>query len=194
MLELASPLGPRVYQSIVSTNVTDAAGNHLASDYNWAFAILNGGPSDDDDDDGLANADELHYGTSPLVPDTDHDSGADGADRRRHRSIGSNLATATVDTRRTPVQVDLPSPESNGTSGVGVIVARPPVQIDLPSPDTAGVNSPGLYRAKPPVSVFVTNNPTAGPRAPNFKPQPTRSRSRTGGEGEDQWRAGARCG
>src|SRR2546428_10010550 len=38
-----------IYQGIITTNVTDAAGKHLATNFVWTFAILAGGPNDDDD-------------------------------------------------------------------------------------------------------------------------------------------------
>ena len=163
VIELSAPLGLGLYQGIITTNVTDAAGNHLASEYRWTFAILAGGPNDDDDGDGLTNAQELQLGSSPFVTDSDGDGWSDLDEFEN----GTNPADANSRPQQIflaypPVQIDLPSPEANGTSGVGVIVARPPVQIDLPSPEANGTSGVGLILARPQVQIDLPSPDTFG--------------------------------
>jgi hypothetical protein len=182
VLEFPSPLGLGLYQCVITTNVTDAAGNNLASEFHWTFAILAGGASDDDDGDGLSNADEMARGTNPFSTDTDGDGWSDLDEVENTTDPASTTsrpqqtflaypsvqvflpspdmagtAGAQVFVAQPPVQIDLPSPDTFGLSGVGIILARPPVEIELPSPDVAGTNSPGLFLAKPPVSIVITN-------------------------------------
>jgi hypothetical protein len=157
VLELSAPLVLGVYQGVITTNVTDAAGNHLANEFRWTFAILAGGANDDDDGDGLTNAEELaRYHTNPFAADSDGDgwSDADEVDN------GTDPLSANSRPQQTllaypPVQVLLPSPDTAGTAGAPVFVAQPPVQIDLPSPDTTGVSGVGITLAQPPVGILL---------------------------------------
>jgi hypothetical protein len=156
VIELSSPLGLGVYRATISSNVTDAAGNPLAGNYSWTFAILAGGPDDDDDNDGLTNAQELQLGSNPFLADSD----GDGWSALDEFENGTNPADANARPPMTlvaypPVLIDLPSPEANGTSGVGVILARPPLQIDLPSPDTFGNSGIAAVFAQPPVEILL---------------------------------------
>ena len=182
VIELSSPLGLGVYRATISSNVTDAAGNHLAGNYSWTFAILAGGPDDDDDGDGLTNAQELQFGSNPMAKDTDGDGWSDldefengtnltSANSRPQQIMlayppvavllqsadGAGTAGAPVFLAQPPLQIDLPSADSFGNAGVAAVFAQPPVQVLLPSPDTAGTNSLGLFLAQPPVSILRTN-------------------------------------
>lgn len=188
VLEWPTPLGLGVYQGIITTNVTDAAGNHLEGEFHWTFAILTGGPNGDDDADGLTNADEIALVTNPFNADTDGDGWSDldevenDVDPTSPKSRPQQILLAFPPVRielpspeangssgvgivlaRPPVTVDLPSAEANGTSGTGIILARPPIQIDLPSPEADGTSGVSLLVGKPPVSVIISNTVPVGP-------------------------------
>ena len=163
VLEFASPLGLGVYQCVITTNVTDAAGNHLATEYRWTFAILAGGATDDDDGDGLSNAEELARGTNPVSTDTDGDAWSDLDEVEN----GTDPLSANSRPQQTllaypPVEVLLPSPDTAGTAGTPVFLAQPPVQIDLPSPDTSGLSGVGITLAQPPVQVLLPSQDMDG--------------------------------
>jgi hypothetical protein len=180
VIELSSPLGLGVYQCIITTNVTDAAGNHLVNEFRWTFAILTGGPGDDDDGDGLTNLLELQLGSNPFVVDSDGDGWSDldefengtsltDANSRPQQTLlayppvalllqspdGAGTAGASVFLAQPPLQVDLPSPDAAGVAGVGLVVAHPPVQIDLPSADTFGNSGVAAMFAQPPVGILL---------------------------------------
>lgn len=163
VIELSAPLGLGVYQATISSNVTDAAGNPLAGNYSWIFAILAGGPDDDDDNDGLTNAQELAFGSNPFAADSDGDGWSDLDEFEN----GTNPADANARPPMTlvaypPVEISLPSPDAAGTAGAPVFVAQPPAQIDLPGPDAAGVAGVGLVIAYPPVQIDLPSQDTFG--------------------------------
>ncbi len=162
-LEFPAPLGLGIYRATISSNVTDAAGNHLLGNYSWTFAILAGGPDDDDDNDGLTNTQELAFDSNPFVADTDGDGWSDLDEFEN----GTNPADANARPPMTlvafpPVQIDLPSPDAAGTAGVGLVLARPPLQIDLPSPDTFGNAGVGIVLARPPLEIDLPSPDAAG--------------------------------
>ena len=193
VIAFPSALSLGVYRGVLTTAIADVAGNHLATNVAWTFALLTGGPDGDDDGDDVSNAEEIAHGTNPFLADTDGDGWSDrveiddGTDPLNPASRPNTTfvarpplqleipspevnGTAGVGTfvARPPVLIDLPSQETFGNAGVGVFLARPPVLIDLPSADTSGVAGFGLFLAKPPVSVLIGTN-AASPALPLAK-------------------------
>ncbi len=156
VIELSAPLGLGVYRATISSNVTDAAGNLLAANFAWTFAVLAGGPDDDDDGDGLTNAQELEFGSNPFVADSDGDGWSDldefenGTDPNDSGARPMQLVLAYP-----PVAILAQSPDMAGTAGAAVFLAQPPVQIDLPSPDTFGNAGAATVFAQPPVELLL---------------------------------------
>jgi hypothetical protein len=70
VISFPGPLSLGVYRGVVSTKVSDLAGNRLATNFTWSFAILSGGPDDDQDGDDVTNGEELQRGTNPFLADT----------------------------------------------------------------------------------------------------------------------------
>lgn len=155
------PVG--VYRGVITPAVADMAGNHLTNEFRWTFARLAGGPNGDDDEDGLTNQDELQRGLNPLLTDSDGDGWADGDEvDNSSNPLDRNSRPSMTFVAHPPVLIDLPSPETFGTSGVGVIVARPPVAIDLPSPEANGTSGIGIVVARPPVQIDLPSPETFG--------------------------------
>jgi hypothetical protein len=156
VLEFPSPLGLGVYQCVITTNVTDAAGNHLAREFRWTFAILGGGPNDDDDSDGLTNEQELQLGTNPFLADSDGDGWEDGVEVADGKNpLNSNSRPVTTIVASPPLQIVLPGVDETGQPGEGTVVANPSLQITLPGVDETGVLGPGAYFAFPPLQIFL---------------------------------------
>jgi len=166
VLSFTAPFPLGIYRVSVTTAVADLAGNHPTNNFQWRFAILSGGPNDDDDSDGLTNAQELQLGSNPFVSDSDGDGWSDLDEFENGTNpTDGNVRPQQIFLAYPPLQIDLPSPEANGTSGVGVIVARPPLQIDLPSPDAFGNAGVGIILALPPVQIDLPSpeaNGTSG--------------------------------
>ena len=97
------------------------------------FGVFPSGADGDDDNDDLTNADELFkYGTNPFAADTDGDGWIDG--------IEANDGTDPL------------NPASHPSA---TYLAAPPVQIELISDDTAGTSGNTLVIGQPPVSVKI---------------------------------------
>lgn len=156
VVEFASGLGLGVYQAVVTTNATDAAGNRLQSPHTWTFAVLAGGPDDDDDGDGLTNQQELTLGSNHFLTDSDGDGWSDLDEFENGTSpIDANVRPQMIFLARPRVETLLPSPDMAGTAGVPVFLARPPVLIDLPSPDAFGSAGTAVVFANPPVEILM---------------------------------------
>ena len=162
-LSFGKPLPYGLYRATLSTNLTDAAGNALTNALSWTFWVLAGGPDGDDDNDGLTNAQEVALGTDPLNPDTDGDGWSDGDEVANGSSpLDPNSRPKLTFVAQPPVQIDLPSPDTFGTSGVGLVIAQPPVEVCLPSPETVGVTGVGVVLAQPAVSIDLPSPETSG--------------------------------
>jgi hypothetical protein len=155
-LTFSQPLAQGLYRAIISTNLTDAAGNALTNAISWTFWVLAGGPDGDADHDDLSNAQEVALGTDPLNPDTDGDGWPDGvevADGKDPLDPHSHPQMMIV--AQPPVQIVLPGPDETGGPGAGTLVANPPVEVVLPGQDESGAPGAGTLVAQPPVEVIL---------------------------------------
>jgi hypothetical protein len=156
VIQFPSELAQGVYRGVLTPEVRDAAGVHLAGRYSWRFAVLPGGPGADEDFDAMSNVEELRFGSNPFLDDSDGDGWSDldeyqaGTDPNEPGTRPRPLFVA-----RPLVQVSIPSLETEGVAGLPVFLARPPLQIDLVSPDTFGLASSGITLGRPGVSIEV---------------------------------------
>ncbi len=163
VVSFVTPLPFGVYRLGASAHIRDAAGNELGTNVYSKFAVLASGPNGDDDGDGLTNADELRYGTNPFLADTDGDGWSDGDEIDNGSDpLDPNSRPKLTFVAQPPVLIDLPSPDTIGTSGVGLVIAQPPVEVCLPSPETVGVSGLGIVLAQPPVSIDLPSPETSG--------------------------------
>lgn len=187
VIELSEPLGLGAYRATISANVTDVAGNPLAGNFAWTFAVLAGGPDDDDDGDGLTNAQELQFGSNPFLADSDGDGWSDldefendtdpnnpGARPMQlvlayppvailaQSPDGAGTAGAAVFLAQPPLLIDLPSPDTFGNAGAAAVFAQPPVELLLPSPDMDGSGGAAVFLARPPLQLELPSPDTFG--------------------------------
>ena len=163
VLSFSPALSYGLYRATLSSNITDLAGNRFVTNVFSIFYILPGGPGGDPDNDDLTNAEEIRRGTNPLLADTDGDGWFDGDELDNNsdpldRKSRPNMTFVA----QPPVLIELPSPETFGTSDAGVVLARPPLLLDLPSPDTFGNAGVGVVLAQPPVLIDLPSPETFG--------------------------------
>jgi len=179
VLALATPLPPGVYQATVMPAIADVAGNHMTNRYTGSFASIVGGPDGDYDEDGITNGEELRLGTNPLKLDSDGDGWSDSdeivdrADPLNPLSrpqinvlagppilmevpgASSGIGGKGLHLARPPVDMLIPSPETDGSAGRPAHIARPPVLIDLSGSNPSAIGGGGLYLARPPVKLKI---------------------------------------
>jgi hypothetical protein len=168
VLSFSPPLSFGLYRLVIE-QVRDAAGNPITNATSIVFAVLASGPDGDDDGDDLANNNELHLGTSPLVADTDGDGWVDGVEAEEGTDpLNPASKPQAVFVAAPLTEIELPGGETFGGTGIGLIVARPPVEIELPSADALGFFSSGFFVAQPPVEIELPSVDGVGSGASVF--------------------------
>ena len=152
-----------IYRAVATAAITDAAGNHLTNDFIWGFAYFGSGPEGDDDGDDVTNSEELQRGTNPFLADTDGD-GWNDRDEIDNDSDPINPLSRPKFTlvARPAVEVCLPSAETAGSSGVGIVVAKPAVLVEVLSAEASGTSGVGSVVARPAVEICLPSADSAG--------------------------------
>lgn len=155
-LSFLTPLPYGLYRGLITSNVTDIAGNALTNNFTWTFWVLPGGPDGDADHDDLSNAEEVARGTNPFNPDTDGDGWVDGVEVADGKNpLDPNSRPKMIFVGAPPVRISIADFDETGKPGNGTFVAQPPVKVSIAAFDETGQPGIGTVIGYPAVRISI---------------------------------------